>query len=263
MTTSACKTCLLIVFTAFAASSQTTWAQKEDAPNPARALIEKAIDAMGGDAYRNVRSSTSQGRLFTFSKRGKGFSMYHDWTVYDPVKSRFQMGEGKRGYVEIYNAELHKGWSMEGEREVSELPAEQVKTFFEEVSVDLDVLLHARLDEEGMNLFYYGPDEIASGEGKFEAVEFVDQANNSAVVFFDRDTHLPSRIETHFTDKMGVRHKREQERFNWHVIEGVNVAMNLETLTDGERSSQQFIEQITFNPDIPPSTFEEPVPTRK
>lgn len=235
----------------------------EDSGDPARSVIDQAIEAMGGDAYRNVRSSTSQGRLFTFSKKGKGFALYHDWTVYDPIKSRFQLGEGKRQYVEVYNAELNKGWSLEGERDVTELPAEAVKTFFEEVSVDLDVLLHSRLDEEGMSLFYYGPDEIA-GEGNFEAVEFVDRTNNSAVVFFDRDTHLPSKIETHYTDKVGVRHKREQQRFNWHVIEGVNVALNLETYTDDELSSQQFIEQITFNPDeMPSSLFEKPVPTKK
>ncbi len=258
---STAQTLILVAFLTLLGSVVAVWAS-EDSPDPARAIVDKAIEAMGGDAYRNVRSSSSEGRLFTFSKKGKGFALYHDWTVYEPIKSRFQMGEGKRQYVEVYNAELNKGWSLEGEAEVSELPAEAVKTFLEEVSVDLDVLLHARLDEEGMNLFYYGPDEI-SGEGNFEAVEFLDNTNNSAVVFFDRDTHLPTKIETHYTDKMGVRHKREQERFNWHVVEGVNVAMNLETYTDGERSSQQFIQQITFNPDVPPALFEKPVPTKK
>ena len=132
----------------------------------------------------------------------------------------------------------------------------------DEANVDFDVLLHARLDEEGMSTFYYGPNEI-SGDGNFEAVEFVDRTNNSAVVFFDRDTHLPSKIETHYTDKMGVRHKREQQRYNWHVIEGVNVALTQETYVDDELSSQLFIQQITFNPDLASSLFEKPVPVKK
>lgn len=255
------KRMLLLTALVSVAAPPSVWAE-EDAPNPAMKVIDQAIEAMGGDAYRNVRSSASQGRLFTFSKRGKGFAMYHDWTVYEPVKSRFQLGEGKRQYVEIYNEELKKGWTLEGEADVSEQPEEAVKSFFESVSVDFDVLLHSRLDEEGMSLFYYGPDDIEGAKG-LEAVEFIDRTNNSAVVYFDRDTHLPSRIETYFTDKMGVRHQREQTRSNWHVIEGVNVAMNLETYTDGERSSQTFIQQITFNPELTSSLFEKPVPTKK
>lgn len=235
---------------------------KEDTSDPARQVVEKAIEAMGGDAFRSVRSTASQGRLFTFSKKGKGFAQYHDWTVYKPVKSRFQVGEGKRQHVEVFNAELNKGWTLDGENDITELPDDVVKAFFEEVDVDLDVLLHARLDEDGMSAFYYGPDDI-SGEGDFEAVEFVDQTNNSAVVFFDRDSHLPTKVESHYTDKMGVRHKREQQRYNWHVIEGVNVALNQETYTDDELSSQLFIQQITFNPDLSPSLFEKPEPVKK
>ena len=252
---------LFLVVSLILAASVSVWA-KEDTPDPARQVIDKAIEAMGGDAYRNVRSANSQGRLFTFSKKGKGFAMYQDWTVYQPIKSRFQIGEGKRQHVEIFNSELNKGWTLDGENDIAEIPPDAVKSFMDEANVDFDVLLHARLDEEGMSKFYYGPNEI-SGDGNFEAVEFVDRTNNSAVVFFDRDTHLPSKIETHYTDKMGVRHKREQQRYNWHVIEGVNVALNQETYVDDELSSQLFIQQITFNPDLAPSLFEKPVPVKK
>ena len=66
---------------------------------------------------------------------------------------------------------------------------------------------------------------VARGEFVFdddyEAVEFIDATNAAVVVFFDLESHLPMKLETHFTDKMGVRHKQEQEFSNWHVISGV------------------------------------------
>jgi hypothetical protein len=235
---------------------------EESAESKAREVIEAAIDAMGGDEYRNVNSTHSYGRYFQFMKGQKSFAQYNDWTVFKPVKWRFQQGKGKNQYVMIYNLEKEKGWTLEGRETVEEIPEDSIERFRRSVKEDLDMILRYRLDEEGMNLFYYGPNDIA-GQGKHEAVEFLDMTNKSVVVFFDRQSHLPAKVETHSTDQVGVRHKEELELSNWHDIQGVKTALRFDFYVDGEVSWQRFLEGITFDPEIPPEYFLEPVIEKK
>ncbi len=235
---------------------------EESGGSKAREVIEAAIEAMGGDDYRNVNAIHSYGRYFRFVKGRKSFAQYDDWTIFKPVKWRFQQGKGDNQFVMIYNLELGKGWTLEGKETVEEIPEESIERFRRSVKEDLDMLLRYRLDEEGMNLYYYGPDDIA-GQGKFEAVEFLDLTNKSVVVFFDRQSHLPAKVETHSTDEVGVRHKEELELSNWHLIQGVNAALRFDFYVDEEISWQRFLEGITFNPEIPQEYFLEPVIEKK
>ncbi len=228
-------------------------------PAKAREVIAAAIEAMGGKNYLEVRNYHKVGRYFIFDKRGRrNFTPFMDWTVFEPIKWRFQLGKDKRRQVQIYNLEIGKGWILEGKNSVEDIPEEEIKEFAKGVQGDIDILLRDRVDEEGMSLFYYGPDEI-SGSGEYEAVDFLDAANKSVVIFFDLGSHLPLKMETHIINSVGVRLKQETEFANWHTIQGVHTPLRSDHYTDGEMSRQIFIEEITFNGDIPPQYFLEPV----
>jgi hypothetical protein len=231
---------------------------EDEGESKARAVIQKAIEAMGGDAYLNVNNYHQSGRYFGFRKGRKSFARYQDWTVYEPIKSRTQFGKGDSQYVQIYNLELKQGWTLEGKDIVEEIKPELIEDFYTNtVKRDMDYILKKRLNEEGMSFFYYSPDEVAGG-GNFEAVEILDETNYSIVVFFDLDTHLPAKVENYSTDDVGVRHKRERELANWHVIQNVNVPLRSDYYTDGELSAQWFIEEIQFNLQMPADFFLEP-----
>lgn len=224
----------------------------------AREVIKAAIQAMGGEAYLNVQNSHSIGRQFVFGKEGqKGFAKFWDWTVYEPIKSRNQSNEGKRQEVEIVNLELRQGWHLSGKDTVEAMTEEQIKNWEEGLKHELNLLLKKRVDEEGMHRYYYASDEIA-GSGEYEAVDFLDSTNTSVVVFFDRNTHLPARLETEMTDKFGIRHKQEQEFLNWHTIQGVHTPLRIDYFSDGKVSAQIFLETISYNVPIPPEHFLEP-----
>lgn len=235
--------------------------QAQEGSEKARQILRAAIDALGGQKYLDMRVTASNGRYYRFRNDRKAYTQYWDWTMYQPVKWRFQMGEGKRQLVQVYNLELGKGWTLEGKSTVEEAPQEAIESFEKGAKQDLDVLLRFRAEEEGMNLYYYGPDDIA-GQGLFEAVEFLDATNDSVVVFFNRDSHLPVKVETHFTDDAGVRHKQEVEYSNWHIIDGVNLPLRHDVFVDESVSTQRFVESIQVNPTIPESIFLEPVPEK-
>jgi hypothetical protein len=217
---------------------------------------------MGGKSYLEFKNYHRQGRYFIFDKRGnQGFSRFFDWTVLEPIKWRFQLGEGKRQQVQIYNLEINKGWLLEGESSVEEVSQEELQDFEKDVLRDIDILLRSRTDEEGMNLYYYGPDDV-TGSGELEAVEFLDATNSSVVIFFDLQDHLPTKMETHVTNQAGVRQKKEIEFYNWHTIQGIRTPLRTDHFTDGEKSLQIFVEEISYNLTIPPSHFLEPIPKK-
>lgn len=224
----------------------------------ARKVIEAAVTAMGGDAYLEVRNSQSSGRFFFFRKGRKGFTRFRDWTVYDPVKSRFERGKNeKEQHVSVHNLELNKGWTLEGEFDVEEIPGKELDSWIKSVRKDINFLIKQRLDEEGMSLYYYGPDDIA-GQGKFEAVEFLDASNNSVVVFFNLNSHLPEKVENEYTDDTGLRHKMEWEFHNWHTIQGVHTPLRTDVYLDRKIFQQLFLEDLAYNLQIPESQFLEP-----
>lgn len=228
---------------------------------PAKALevIAAAVEAMGGKAYLDVRNSHSSGRYFIFDREGrKGYAPYKDWTNLEPIKWRFQLWEGKKQSVEVYNLELGKGWKLEGRESLEEAKSEDVEAFRKSASRDLDILLKKRLKEEGMNLYYYGPDDVAGGGGSTEAVEFLDSTNQSVVVFFDLKTHLPVKLEAEVTDRMGLRHKEEVEFFNWHTIQNVHTPLRVDASLDGQPSQQRFVEKIEYNLPLSEDLFLEP-----
>jgi hypothetical protein len=228
----------------------------------AKDVIAQAVKAMGGENYLNVKNTYSSGRYFSFDREGrKGYAAYMDWTVYKPVKSRFQMGEGKRRLVTIYNLELGKGWTLEGKDTIEDTKPEEIENFKKLVNRDWNILIRNRIDEDGMNLYYYGPDEV-SGSGEVEAVEFLDSTNQSVIMYFDTKTHLPVKTETHVTDKMGIRHKEESEFFTWHTIQNVHTPLRIDTRIDGQVSQQNFVEKLEYNVSIPGDYFLEPKPEK-
>lgn len=228
----------------------------------AREVLAAAVEAMGGETYLKVNSSHGTGNFFFFSRGRKAFAKFFDWTVYEPVKSRFQLGEGRRQQVRIHNLELNQGWLLEGRSSVEPLSEEEMKEFERAVRQDLDIILRKRLDEEGASLFYYSPDDIA-GQGEYEAVEFLDASNDSVVIFFHRNNRLPAKVESHFTNKLGIRLKQEVEFYQWHSIQGVLTPLRIDIHVDGELVQQRFVEKIAYNVAIPEDYFREPVVDKK
>ncbi len=239
----------------FLSLSSVVWGWEEE--EKPRQVIQAAIEAMGGQQYLDVRNSHSSGRYFVFEKNSKGFSRFLDWTVYKPIKSRFQLGKDKNSQLSIYNLETRKGWRLEGKSDLEEIPEEEIEHWERSIKDHIDLLLKKRVHEKDIYLYYYSRTDIA-GSGDHEAVEVLDASNHSTIVFFDLETHLPSKTESHFTDKLGIRHKRETEFFNWHTIQGIRTPLRVDVHVDGERSNQQFLETVIYNVNIPPEYFLEP-----
>ncbi len=258
---------MLLLTAAFAASgsalAQNGFDDSKKAKTPeelAREVIAKAIQTLGGDAYLRAKTQSSNGNWFAFDRHGRrsGLVKYWEDIHFDPLKWRFQRGKGGRQVVQVYNLEVNKGWRKEGKSYVEELPEDRVESFRKSARHDLNILLKVRANEEGNRLFYYGPDDI-TGDGSFEAIEFLDEANDSTIVYFKRyKDYLPARVEYTVTDAEGNRHKTEEEFYNWHKMDGVLVPMRIDISRNGQVIEQRHAYTVTVNQPIPSSRFLKP-----
>ena len=73
---------------------------------------------------------------------------------------------------------------------------------------------------------------------------------------------LPASIEYQVTDAKGIRSRESQEFSQWHVIQGVNTALRIDTFRNGRQHSQQFIIKITYNNALQDDFFSKPIPPK-
>jgi len=227
-----------------------------------RRLFEGAIAAMGGDAYLGVKDMVSEGRYFQFDRYGNssGLIRFTDYTRL-PDKSRFELGNRKKELeVTVFNLEKGEGWILEGQKETRAATAEEMQEFRAAANHSLDNIFRFRYRDPGNKLFYLG-----AGEGKdarLEMVKMIDPENDETVIYFDRVSRLPVKLEAHRRDGRGVRERLTSEYSQWHVIQGVNTPLRIDGYTGSRRAFQQFITRITYNNDLLEEVFSRPEPPK-
>jgi len=225
-------------------------------------LFQAAIQAMGGDAYLNVTDIVSEGRMFGFDFDGASSLpvKYNDYTKF-PDKSRFEFGNGKKDRdISVFNLGTNEGWILEGQKGTRDAKPEEMEDFKNAMRHSIEMICRFRYKDAENKLFYLGP-----GEGKditLEMVKIVDPENDEVIVYFDRLSKLPAKIEYRTTSNKGVRQRRIEEFSQWHMKQGVNTPLRFDRYVNGRRHEQQFVLKITYNNNLPDSFFSKPVPPK-
>ena len=221
-------------------------------------LFLDAIQAMGGDTYLNVTDSVSEGQMFGFNSEGASSlpEKFTDYTKF-PDKSRFEVGGGKYRDISVFNLGANEGWILEGQKETREAKPEEMESFKNSVRHSIDMICHFRYKDPENRLFYLGP-----GEGKdltLEMVKLVDPENDEVIIYFDRLSKLPAKVEYRDVSNRGVRQRHVEEFSQWHVKQGVNTPLRIDHYINGRQYSQTFLTKITYNNNLPDSLFTKPV----
>jgi hypothetical protein len=90
----------------------------------------------------------------------------------------------------------------------------------------------------------------------------VDPENDEVIVYFDRMSRLPAKIEYRDISNKGVRRRHVEEFSQWHMKQGVNTPLRFDHYINGRRASQTFILKITYNNNLPDSLFTKPMPRK-
>jgi hypothetical protein len=227
------------------------------------------VDAMGGQAYLQVRDTDCTGRLAQFEHNGdlSGYTNFRDyWRLPDKNRTEYEVKGAKGGLlgvligqipfkggtiIELYNGD--EGWTMD-RGGVSEQPTTNVTDFKEQTKRDIDNVLRFRLKEEGMVFRYGGTDLIDMKQ--VEWVELVDREDRTFRLAVLQSSHLLARSVVITRDET-TRERTEEVTYygNYHLRGSVMAPLQVERRRDGRRLFQAFFDTCSFDQHFPDDFF--------
>ena len=221
-------------------------------PARAKELVGKIIDALGGDAFRNLLSRVEIGRAYSFyNEQLSGLSIARIYTRY--LRPELNTAPGtiymeqrqvfgrKQDVAALLTSKQAYEITFRGARDLGE---ERVQQFRETTLRDVFYMLRMRLDEPGFGYDALGTDVVENQA--VEAIDFFDAQNRQVTVWFNRTTLLPIKQRAlRFDDKISAR-REEVTRFSKFrdIGNGVMWPFDVQRERDGEKNYQMFSEEV-------------------
>ena len=237
-----------IAITAVAAFSQ-------DAPPDPEAILQKAVQNLGGDKYLKITTQIGRGK-YSIIKEGTvvSFQSLTDVIVF-PDKERTDFKGG--GVKSVQTNVGSTGWTFDGDAEVIKLQGEkQVENFKFGIRTSLDNLLRGHWRNEA-KLSYAG--KRPSTLGKRNDVVKLTYNDGLIVEFeFAADTGLPMKAIYTRSGPEGEDSNEEDRYAQFIDVDGVNAPFIIDHFTNGKHASRINYESIEHNRQIPDSIFAKP-----
>lgn len=260
-----------ISLSTFAQSPPTSPAPKADVkssvPAPptvdekAEAILKRAVDALGGAAYLNIKSVVGRG-LFAQIVGGIASppATFVDYLIY-PDRERTDFKSS--GVRSIQTNTGATGWVFDGmTKTISDVKPDGVESFRISVRTSFENLLRDSWRAEGASLAYVGRREAGLAR-RNEVVRVIYPDGFIAEFEFGAKDALPAKvsykrkIKTKEGDDAEVTEEDRIERYL--TFNGVQVPFTIDHYRDGEKTSRITYDSVEFNPTIPDSIFAKPL----
>jgi len=232
-------------------ASQSVPVDQENAAK-AKALIDQAIQALGGDAYMNIRDISQEGRTYGFHHgEAEGVGVVF-WRFYRyPDAERIELTK-KRDIVYIYRGSegfeiTYKGTRTDDPKNIADYSRRH--------HYALDWVLRHWLTEPGVALFYEGPAVAAQKES--QQVTVMNAHNEAVTLYFDVNSHLPVKKSFSWRDPTDRQRNIEEEVYDaYRPVEGVMTPFSVTRFYNGDMANQRFLTSVTYNKGLSDSLFE-------
>jgi hypothetical protein len=216
----------------------------------AKAILQQAIEGLGGAAYLNVHNSECTGRYAQFQHSGEigGYLLIHEYREM-PDKSRIEY-DPKALIVDLYAGD--KGWTLDRSG-VSDVPATDIADYQEQLRMQMGNVLRNRLNDRGLFFRYGGSDVVDLKEADW--VEIGDQGRTLRIAV-GRNDHLPIRSVLQQRDpKTGENTERSTFYTSYHPIDGIQTPFRESRFLNGRQVYQVFWDSCSYNVDLPANFF--------
>lgn len=267
-----CLTSLLLL-----SISSLAFAQKSDKPSArepsvtpkadakvdekALAVIQRAIESLGGPAYLGVKTIVSRGYYTPFRENAQGLPVsFQDYLVFpDRERTEFK-GAGTKG-IETHTGD--GGWIFDSKaKKLSDLTPDQVSDFRLTMRTSLDNILRGWWRGEGASLSYVGRRE--AGLARRNETVRLAYADGFEVEFeFDAKEGTPSKVKYKKQNAEGETVEEEDRYAQFIEVSAVRVPFIIDHYRAGVQSSRVNYDEVELNRAVPDSLFTKPVDEKK
>ena len=222
----------------------------------AEQVIQRAIEAMGGSAYLNVRTIVGHGQFTQFKDGESGLpSAFVDYIVFpDRERTDFRASSGKI----IQTNTSDTGWVYDGAaKSIKEMTKAQVEDFKIALRASVENLLRGSWRKENAKLSYVGRRE--AGIGQRNEVVRLTYPDGYVVEFeFAAKDSLPMKVLYKRKNAEG-NEVAEEDRLAQHLkIQGVTTPFVIDHYSAGAQTSRINYQSMEFNSPVPDTLFARP-----
>ena len=220
-----------------------------------RKVVDKCIQALGGDAFRQMPGHLETGRAFRFyNDHLTGLAPAKVYTKYlETSRGDAQAGKtlrevqrqvlGRNDYETVLLSAT-EGWDITY-RGAEAIPAERIDQFRETTLTDIFYILRTRMDEPNMSLFSRGAEVVDNVPT--EVVDYYDADNRNVTVWIHSSTWLPVRQLVKRWDPL-IKERRQEFTFFTKYRDagrGIMWPHEFERERDGEKTYQLISDKVT------------------
>jgi len=219
----------------------------------AKALIEQAIAALGGQTYLTIRDREQQGRGYGFhhGRAEGGGNVFWSFTEF-PDKERVELTK-ERDIAELYVG--NKGWEITY-KGPHPLDPKDLDQYLRRRRFSLDTVLRTWINDPAVVLLYEG-NAIAAQHSALR-VTLINAQNESVTLYFDIDTHLPVKKSFEWRDPVDRQKNLEEEVYeNYRAVSGIMAPFNVTRFFNGDMASQRFLNSVTINQGLDQAMFDQ------
>jgi hypothetical protein len=234
-----------------AAASQSVPVAQENSAK-ARAVLDQAIQALGGDAYLNIVDMTQQGRTYSFHNGEATSTGVLFWRfVRFPDRERIELTK-QRDIAYVYRG--MKGYEVTY-KGTAEQDTKIVADYLRRRDHSLEMVLRRWIKEPGVALFYEG--SAVAAEKPAEQISIMNSKNDSVTLYIDSSTHLPVKKTFTWRDPADNLPNKEDEIYDaYRPTQGIMTPYSLTRFYNGEMSNQRFLNNVTYNNNLNDSLFD-------
>ena len=265
-----------------AASILAVQAFAQDRQQRGKAIVDTALQALGGANFLAMEDRTETGRVYSFYReRLSGLAKAVVFTrhlvspdnnkpgdIYVRERTSYGATKGKQKdeeYATFFDEKAGYQITFRGARPI---PNETLQRYRDTVSHNIFYILRHRLKEPGMTIEHAGAEVFENNP--VDRVLFIDSENNTTEVLFHRSSHFPVYQVFYRRDPKTLERTTEATHFDKFRPAGHGVMWPLVTLRerDGQRIFQMFSDKVEVNTGLTddlftlPSTIEVLPPAR-
>ncbi len=227
----------------------------------AEEIIKLGIQAVGGDAFLNVRTVIGRGFFTTYQDGVSQLpTRFLDYIVF-PDKERTEFSGGGARIIQVNSGET--GWIFDGAaRTIKDMKSPQIEDFKRSMRTSVENILRGWWRKEGATLKYVGRREAGLAM-RNETVRLTYPNGFWIEYEFGARDGRPARIIYKQTRKRADNDEEieslEEDRLQKPItIGGVTAPWVIDHFTNGFQTSRINYESIDYNQPVPDSIFAKP-----
>ena len=226
------------------------------ADEKALAIVARAVEALGGQAYLGVRSVTSKGYFTQFRDGQSGIPVtFRDYLVF-PDRERTEFKGGGTNFLQVNTGDT--GWVFDGKKKlITDVTPDQVENFRTAMRTSIDNLPRGWWRAAGASLTYVGRREAGLAR-RNEVVRLTYPDGFEAEFEFDAREGLPAKVIYKRPGEDGERVEEEDRYAQFLAIDGARFPFVIDHYRAGVQSSRVNYDTVELNKPVPDSLFAKP-----